>query len=208
MKKALLCWTLYAIIIYLTGGALNPAVAASHPLWGNGTHVCGAIDDQWKKRYSDQYPNRRYARTTVANLEVGKPRTVRVIYFLPNDRTYRADVVQRLKDEILTVQALYAEWMGAHGYGEVTFRVETDLQDEPMVHDVIGKQPNSYYLNRTFDTVYPEIEERFDFNANVYLIVIDNGMDVIGYGDGRITGGGGIRMGKSGGLALFPSGFM
>ncbi len=207
MKKALLCCTLYAIIIYLTGGALNPALAATQPSGGSATHVCGVIDDQWNKRYSDQYPNRRYARTTAANLDVGEPRTVRVIYLLPNDRTHRTDVVQRLKDEILTVQALYAEWMGVHGYGEVTFRVETDSQDEPMVHDVIGKYPDSYYLDRTFDTVYAEVEERFNLNANVYLIVIDNSIDAISYRDDRTAAGRGIRLGKSGGLVLLSGGF-
>ena len=206
IKKQHLCFTLSAIIIYFTGGTLNPAAAASHPLWGNGTHVCAAIDNQWNKRYSDEYPNRRYARS-LANLDVGKPRTVRLIYFLPNDRTYRADVVQRLKDDILTIQTLYADWMGAHGYGEATFRVETDFQDEPMVHDVIGKHPNSYYLDQTFDTVHPEIEERFDLNANIYLIVIDNGIDTIS-GNGRAAGGSAASMGKNGGIALFPSGFM
>ena len=69
MKKQLLRFTLSAIIIYLTGGTLNLAVAASQLSVGNGTHFCGVIDGQWDKRYSDQYPNRRYARTLAANLE-------------------------------------------------------------------------------------------------------------------------------------------
>ena len=207
MPHSILRFTLYAIIIYLTVGALNPAIAATHPLGRNGTHICGVTDDQWNKRYSDQFPNRRYARRAMVNLNVGEPRTVRLIYFLPNDRTYRADVVQRLKDEILTVQTLYAEWMGTHGYGEVTFRVETDFQDAPMVHDVIGKHPDSYYLNRTFDTVYLEIEEMFNLNANVYLIVIDNSIDAISYRDDRAAAGRGIRLGKSGGLVLLSGGF-
>ena len=68
-----------------------------------------------------------------------------------------------------------------------------------MVHDVIGKHPDSYYLDRTFNTVYAEVEERFDLNANVYLIVIDNSIDAISYRDGRTAAGRGIRLGKSGG---------
>ena len=207
MRKHLFRFILSVIIIYPTSGTSNPALAATQPSGGNGVHVCGVIDDQWNKRYSDQYPNRRYARSTVANLDVGEPRTVRLIYFLPNDRTYRADVIQRLKDEILNVQTLYAEWMGAHGYGEVTFHVETDFQDEPMVHDVIGKHPDSYYLDRTFDTVYTEVEEKFNLNANVYLIVIDNSIDAISYRDGRAAAGRGIRLGKSGGIVLLSGGF-
>ena len=207
MKKEPLHFTLYALIIYLTYNTLNPAVAALQPSGGSATHVCGVIDDQWNKRYSDQYPNRRYARTTAANLNVGEPRTVRLVYFLPNDRPYRADVIQRMKDEILNIQTFFAEQMEVHGYGEVTFRIETDSQDEPMVHDVIGKHPDSYYLDRTLDTVYPEIEEMFNLNANVYLIVIDNGMDTISYSSGRAAGGRGGRRGKSGGFVLLPSGF-
>ena len=207
MKKELLRFTLYAIIIYLTCSSLNPALAATQPSGGSATHVCGVIDDQWNKQYSDQYPNRRYARATAANLDVGEPRTVQLIYFLPNDRPYRAEVVQRMKDEILNIQTFFAKQMEAHGYGEVTFRVETGFQDEPMVQSVIGKHPDSYYLDRTLDTVYPEIEERFDLNANVYLIVIDNGMDTISYSGGRAAGGRGVRWGKNGGFVLLPSGF-
>ena len=109
IKKQLLRFTLSAIIIYLTGGTLTPAVAATQPSGGNGTHFCGVIDSQWDKRYSDQYPNRRYARTLAANLNVGEPRTLRLIYLLPNDRPYRADVVQKMKDEIIKVQTFFAE---------------------------------------------------------------------------------------------------
>ena len=65
-------------------------------------------------------------KTAVADMNVGEPRTVRLIYFTPNDRPYRASVVQRMKDEIRKIQTLYAEQMGSHGYGETTFRVETD----------------------------------------------------------------------------------
>ena len=83
--------------------------------------------------------------TVEANLNVGEPRTVRMIYFLPNDRPYRADVVQRMKDEIRFVQTFYAQEMQAHGYGNITFRVETDSQGEPVVHRVDGQHPDSYY---------------------------------------------------------------
>ena len=207
MKRELLHFTLYALIIYLTAGALNPVLAAPRPFGGSATHVCGVIDDQWNKRYSDQYPNRHYARTSVANLKVGEPRTVRMIYFLPNDRPYRADVIQRMKDEILNIQTFFAEQMEAHGYGEVTFRVETDFQDEPMVHDVIGKHPDRHYLDNAGETILGEIEQTYDLLANVYLIVVGNSTDTINWGDGLTAGGRGIRRGKSGGFVLLRSGF-
>ena len=170
------------------------------------THVCGVIDDQWNKQYSDQFPNRRYARTSAANLNVGEPRTVRLIYLLPNDRPYRADVVQKMKDEILNIQTFYAEQMGIHGYGEVVpFRIETDPQGEPMVHRVDGRYPDTHYLDDTISTVLDEVKEAFNLNANVYLIVIDNSINGIGIGNGRLVQGAGGRQGKNGGHGVsFP----
>ena len=207
MRKRLLCFTLSTIIIYLTSDTLNSAIAATQPSGGSATHVCGLIHDQWNKRYPDQYPNRHYARSAVANLDVGEPRTVRLIYFLPNDRPYRADVIQRMKDEILDIQTFFAEQMETHGYGEVTFRVETDSQDEPIVHDVIGKQPDRHYLDNAGETILGEIEQTYDLLANVYLIVVDNSTDTINWGDGLTAGGRGLRRGKSGGFVLLRSGF-
>ena len=216
MKKELLHFVLSAIIVYLTVGTLNPAVAATQPAGGNGTHFCGVIDypsqfhrdsKQPDKRYAGQYPDRRYAQSFAANLNVGEPRTVRMIYFLPNDRPYRPDVVQKMKDEIRTVQNFYAEQMEAHGYGRLTFRIETDSQGEPMVHRVDGGHPDSHYLDNTLNTVLSERNLAFNLGANVYLIVIDNSINAIGLGDGQIAGGVGSRWGKNSGFALVPGGF-
>ena len=202
MKKELLRFTLSAIIIYLTYGTLNLAVAATQPTGENGTVFCGVIDGQWNKRYADQYPNRHYARSFAANLNVGEPRTVRMIYFLPNDRPYRTDVVQKMKDEILKAQTFYAEQMEAHGYGKVAFRVETDPQGEPIVHRMDGGHPDTHYLDNTLSTVPDEVDETFDLNANVYLIFIDNSTNLIGRGGVAAVGGVGFRWGKNGGYVL------
>ena len=129
----------------------------------------------------------------VANLNVGEPRTVRLIYFLPNGDPYRTDVVQKMKDEIRIVQALYAEQMGAHGYGKVTFRVETDLQGEPMVHRVDGQHPDSYYLGN--GSPVTEIGQVFDLDANIYIILVGRDMTV----GGHVFG---VRSGKNGGYAV------
>ena len=207
MNNPILRFTLYATIIFLTCSAPNSALAATHPLGKNGTHICGVIDSQWEKRYSDQYPNRRYARSSVANLDVGEPRTVRMIYLLPNDRPYRADIVQKMKEEILKIQTFFAEQMGVHGYGEIPFHIETDPQGEPMVHRVDGEHPDSHYLDNTVGTVFDEINLAFNLEANVYLIVIDNSTDLIGLGNGRNAAGVGSRWGKNGGYALVSDGF-
>ena len=197
MIKYIHRFTLYAIIIYLTCGTFNPAVAATRPLGGNGTHFCGVIDDRLNKQHADQFPNRRYARTLASNLNVGEPRTVRMIYFLPNDRPHRAEVVQLMKDEILNIQTFFAKQMEAHGYGKLTFRVETDAQGEPIVHRVDGQHPDSHYFNK-IDLISDEIEQAFDLHANIYLVIIDNSGEAITEGATGI----GYPIGKQGGFVL------
>ena len=205
MKKALLRFTLSAIAIYLTIGALQSAGASPHPLGRDKTHSHGVIDGWGGKRYLNQYPNRRYARTFAANLNVGEPRTVRLIYFLPNDRSYREDVVQRMKEEILRIQVFYTESMKTHGYN-MTFKIESDAQGEPVVHRVDGQQSDIYYFDDASSTVRTEIQEVFDVWQNIYFIVIDSGTDSIGTGVGRSrVNANGARRGKNGGDVLIPA---
>ena len=104
--------------------------------------------------------------------EVGEPRTVRLFYFLPNDRTYRAEVVEAMKTGILEVQSFYAEQMETHGYGNKTFQIETDDQGDLIVHHVDGDYPESYYISRHYFT-QGEINRAYDNSANVILIVMD-----------------------------------
>ena len=117
---------------------------------------------------------------------VGEPRTVRMIYFLPNDRPFRADVVREIKDGIRRVQAFYAEQMQAHGYGKKTFRFETDAHDAPKVHRVDGQHTESYYVANGGD-YWEEVERKFDMSKNIYLIIIGYDLDttIAGKGDNR-----------------------
>ena len=136
---------------------------------------------------------------------VGEPRTVRLIYFLPNDRPYRAEMVQRMKDEILKIQDFYAESMKAHGYN-MTFKIESDAQGEPVVHRVDGQQSDIYYIDDTGNTVRTEIREVFDVWQNIYFIVIDSGIDRIGTGVGnRRVSANAASFGKNGGDALIST---
>ncbi len=161
------------------------AHASSPP--ADSTHFC-AFDDyqQWKR----DHPRPAAKAAGVAALNVGAPRTVRLIYFLPNDRPYRAAAIPRIKDDIRKAQAFFAEQMQAHGYGNTTFRIETDAQGEPLVHRVDGQHPESHYFStvggeevfqyRHFD----ELEQTFDFYENVYVVYSD--VSNIG---GGVTGG-------------------
>ena len=146
----------------------------------------------------------RPATKRLAGLNVGEPRTVRMIYFLPNDRPFRAHLVQLMKDEIRNIQAFFAEQMQMHGYGDRTFRFETDEQGKPLVHPVDGQHPDSHYLYDTRVTVLDEIEQMFDLYANIYLIFIDNSINGIGRGSRRVAGIA-VRTSKISGFALVPS---
>ena len=149
-----------------------------------------------------------YAATKHAlNLNVGEPRTVRMIYFLPNDRPFRQEVVDSMKVTIRQIQTFYAEHMQAHGYGYKPFRFETDARGEPLVHRVDGQHPDSHYFDNTSRTVPDEIGQAFDLYVNIYLIVVDNSINAIGTGGGRRAGGTGGHREKSGGSALVHGGF-
>ncbi|MDE2832798.1 MAG: hypothetical protein OXN20_21985 [Gemmatimonadota bacterium] len=166
---------------------------ASSSSEADNVHFCLPFESD--ERDSHQYVARKQA----LNLNVGEPRTVRLIYFLPNDRSFNAEVVQNMKDEILNIQTFYAEQMQAHGYGNKTFRFETDAQGEPMVHRVDGQHPDSHYTSIVMER---EIEQIYDLNENIYFIVIERSRNTI---DG-VAGRGGWRDENSG-IAMFPSGF-
>ena len=165
MKKFIIHPAFFVLVILV----LSPmaAVYASSP--ADSVHFCLPFDyEQWRRDHP------RPAAKRLANLNVGEPRTVRLIYFLPNDRPFRQEVVDSMKVAIRRVQTFYAEQMQAHGYGSKTFRFETDAQDEPVVHRVDGQHPNSGYFGEPFYTVQEEIGQVFDLQANIYFVAIDN----------------------------------
>ena len=134
-----------------------------------------------------------YAATKEAlNLDVGEPRTVRMIYFLPNDRPFQQAEVDSMKVAMRWIQTFFADQMEAHGYGRKTFRIENDAQGEPVVHRVDGQHSNSHYLDHTSRNVSDEVSQVFDYSMNVYLILVDNGGligTVLGTGGGDRNSG-------------------
>lgn len=144
-----------------------------------------------------------YAAGKQTDLDVGEPRTVRMIYLLPNDRPFRTSVIDSMKTTIRQVQTFYAEQMQAHGLGNTTFRFETDAEGEPLVHRVDGQYPQTHYFDDTVGTVLDEVKQEFDINENVYLIVADISLAGIGVGGSRAGGAGGGW--RNGGYAIVPS---
>ncbi len=190
MKKAVLhfffpirlevCVFLFALaILHLRSSASSADTSVSSSL-SNNVHICEVLDYDMRARDS------LYAATKQAlNLNVGEPRTVRMIYFLPNDRPFQQAVVDSMKVTIRQVQTFFADQMEAHGYGRKTFRFETDVEGGPVVHRVDGQHPDSYYRDDTLTTVFGEVQQVFDFSANIYLVVVDNETGYIGRGNGR-----------------------
>ena len=174
MKTPLFRFTLYAIIVYLTGGTFNPAIAASQPSGENGTPLCGVIDYPPDKQHSDQYPNRRYARTFAANLNASEPPMVRLIYFLPSDRQPQPDIDTKMDTLIKEVQQFYANQMENHGFGRKTFAFEADVTGKAVVHHVNGKFNDAYYQHNLLFRVIGEIGEHFDTSKDIYLVVLDS----------------------------------
>ena len=196
MKTPFSRFVLCLTVAYLTYVVTHRAIAAPLP---PAEDVCGVIN-------SKHIDNFNYAKILDKNLNLGESRTVRLIYFLPNDRSYRAEVVQRMKDEVLKIQTFYTEAMRVHGY-DMTFKIEMDAQGEPVVHRVDGQQPDSDYIVNTSGAVIGEVQAMFDVRKNIYFIVIDNSINAIGRGINRRAQGVGYVYGKSGGTVLIAGDF-
>ncbi len=164
----------------------QPSVITASPVQADSMHFCAVFDyEQWLR---DNPPS---AGKMAADLDVGEPRTVRMIYFLPNDEPLRQEVIALMKVRIREVQSFYAEQMEAHGHGNRTFRIENDALGEPLVHRVDGQHPGSYYHEPL--VIRDEIR-RFDLRENLYFIVVDADFSQIA--------GVGSRYNKKGGFAL------
>ncbi len=169
----------------LIGFILSPlAVAHASSPPADSVHFCHVSDyEQWRRDHP------RPAGKRLA-LDVGEPRTVRMIYFLPKDRPFRQAVIDEMKTVIRRVQTFYADQMQAHGYGNRTFRFETDVQGEPLVHRVDGQYSDDYYTDG--EEYWPEVYQKFDSQAkNVYVLVLDSTHWLRGGAAG--LGGGGKR---------------
>ena len=157
-------------LFVLLGMLLSPPPQEGHASSppADGVQFCLPVDpEQWQR--DEPRPASKWA----ADLDVGEPRTVRLFYFLPNDRPYRTEVVDSMKSGILDLQSFFAEQMEAHEQGNTTFQIETDDQGDPVVHRVDGDYTDSHYSSRGYTE--GEIERAFDNAANIIMLIV---MDV------------------------------
>ena len=109
----------------------------------------------------------------ITHLNFGEPHTVRLIYFLPSDRSPQRNIDTKLDTLIRDVQQFYADEMERHNFGGKTFAFETDVTGKVVVHRVDGQFTDSYYRLDTFRKVWEEIREQFYTPQNIYFIAID-----------------------------------
>ena len=127
------------------------------------------------------------------NLDTGDPRTVRLIHFVPKDSLFRASVEDSIKRALPRIRTFFARQMQAHGYGNMTFDIETDASGELLIHRVTGRHSGDHYAGEgRHSAVFSEIRQIYDTSANVYVAIID-------YSRSPTARGG--RLGKTGGEA-------
>ena len=116
--------------------------------------------------------------------------SVRLVYFLPNDRPDRPDRIEALRQLIKDTQQFYADEMERHGYGRKTFRVETDRGGEPIVHRFNGRFNERHYYQRLTDfKVWEEFFQQVNDLQHVYLIAIDLSYELLNEGESCGLGG-------------------
>ena len=138
------------------------------------------------------------------------PDMVRILYFLPRDRSIQPGIWTKLNTRLRNVQRFYADQMEINGFGRKTFTFETDESGEMLVYRIDGQFRDRYYHTNTAHKIHAEISSQFDMGRHVYLIVADISSQSIG-GKNKCGIGGGdwyknenLIRGK-GGYAVIPA---
>ena len=140
----------------------------------------------------------------LTDLNVGEPLMVRLVHFLPSDRSPQQGIDTELDALIRDVQQFYADEMQRHGFGRKTFTFETDATGKTVVHHIEGQFTDSYYRQNTFHKVWGEIRQQFHTPQNIYFIAIDIGNERVGRGYNEACGVGEFH-GANGGHVLIPA---
>ena len=98
---------------------------------------------------------------------------VRIIYFVPRDRSIQPDMWTKLDRLIRDVQSLYADQMEANGFGRKTFTFETNEFDQTVVYRVDGNFNDFYYHTNTTEKILSEVAALSDIEKHVHLIVVE-----------------------------------
>ena len=157
-----------------------PAAGAASAPAPDSVHFCGVgHGEAWLR---DPAPA---AGKAASELNAGEPGTVRMIYFLPNNRPFRQSVVDSMKKVIVEAQTFFAEQMDAHGYGPMTFRYEADADGEPVVHRLDGEHDDAHYVSGSRPSPWAQVIRTYEPERHVYFNVIDNSRGLVTRGRNR-----------------------
>ena len=152
------------------------------------------------------YDGKLIVRNVNTLLETGlPPKIVRLIYFLPNDRSPQPDIDEKLDTLIKDVQQFYAEQLDNHGFGKKNFTLETDATGQAVVHHVDSQFSDAYYHHGTMEKAIDEIAERFASSTSIYLIFIDIGKGTFDHLGTEACGVGSASGPYYDGIAIVPA---
>ena len=138
------------------------------------------------------------------------PDMVRIVYFLPRDRSMQPGIWTKVDTLIRDVQRFYADQMEINGFGRKTFTYETDHNGDMQAYRVDGQFRDRYYHTDTANKVYDEVASLFNTEKHIYLIFADVSSEFIG-AEGKCGVGGGnwfeneLLVRTRGGRAVIPA---
>ena len=132
---------------------------------------------------------------------------VRVIYFQPSDakEVSHATYNKIIKD----IQEFFKSEMIRHGFGDKTFKIETNADGTLKIYTVKGRHSGDYYKGGAFTAYYDRVSKEIPFHINnttnreeqdnIYIVIL-GGVEVSEHG---MTWGGGWTFHKAiGGCAV------
>ena len=197
---------LFAGLTVITVSLLVPTQGHASSSDFDWVHSCQPLDHEQLEYDQTRGP----AAKRPAVSDSGQTRTLRLIYFLPNDRSFNPDVVDTIKARIPRLQTFFSRQMQAHGHGTKTFQVETEEQGDPAVHRVDAPYSDASYLSSYrmvgVGNVFRDLRPTSDTGKNIFFIVVDHST-YNNLGWGNVAGFGG-QWGKDSGFALLPARFI
>ena len=118
--------------------------------------------------------------------------TVSAIYFQPTNAPAPNPNLGHL---MLDVQELYRSEMMRNDYGAKAFRLETDRDNNVIIHIVKGQHLVNHYRATTNKSIQPELPQKF-LNNNIITVIVVGGLNLV---NGRVWGVGFPIMGASSG---------
>ena len=108
---------------------------------------------------------------------------VKLIYFIPSDRTPQPDIDTKIDALIKETQQFFADEMERHGYGRKTFRFEADENGNAIVHHIKSPDDDKHYHNWVGDTsgtIRDYFGDDFDLDKYVFLVLLEVSTEVLG----------------------------